>query len=161
MRWGGEVDALPGQNVEFGNCLAETFELRQMWVQIERVDIPKDAQSIQLRLDFDCCRRSVWLRCGLESKAVFNRYAEACKQCAREAAELLPGWTGLVAVVLEFFNLTLQPVLFLEAVYIPDVVMWANEGDMIRLPLEIRSSCSVVMVAVAHIVCSLLLPLAE
>jgi len=121
MRWCCQIDLLAGKDVELGGSPTETFELRQMRMQVECIDTMQEAEPIERRLHLD--RRRGAIRFGLRPKpeAVFDRHVKAGEERAREGTELLLRRDRLVSVVEEVRDLPLQALVMREVRHIADV----------------------------------------
>jgi hypothetical protein len=140
MRRCCEIDLLTRQHIELGDALAETLELRQMRVQIERAYTLKKLQPIKRRLDLYRRGRPVRLSRGMEPEAVLDRYAEAGKERACQSTELLLRRNRLIAVVQEVRQLAFQKLVMTEARHVADIVMRAYENQVVGLCEEFAHS---------------------
>jgi hypothetical protein len=97
---------------------------------VEGFDVPKQAKLVKRTIDLDGCWRPVRRR-RPQTKAIIDRYAKPSEQCAREAAETLPGRNGVVAMVPIFGELAFNAVLSHRTYSLADVVMRTNEDQVI------------------------------
>ena len=147
---GGAVRSifLTGQDIELGSSLAKPFELRQMRMQIECIDALQQAEPVERRLDLDWRGRSIRFGCRVKSEAILHRHTKAGEERAREAAELLLWRDSLIPVVEEVRHLALQALVMGKIRHIADVMVWADENEIVRLREKLPDSLDLGLVAI-------------
>ena len=113
------IDFLPGEDVHLLRRRADSLELRQVRVEVEGFDVPKQAKLIKSSIDLDGRRRPIRRRRRPQAEAILDGYAEPGQQCSREAAETLPRRNCMVAMVPIFGELALKALLSIEPVASP------------------------------------------
>jgi hypothetical protein len=142
-----QIDFLPGENIHPLSRRADPLELRQVRVEVEGFDIPEQAQLVEHTVNLRRCRRPVRRRGWPEPEAIIDGYAESSQQCAREAAEPLSGWYGVVTMMPIFGELPLDAALRYRTLGLSDIVMRTNEDQMIGVieetpnRLDFRRAC--------------------
>jgi hypothetical protein len=102
MRRSAWVNWLSGENIHAFRAYANTLELRQMWMKVERLDSCEKALSVQRSIDIDPGWRAICGGCRSQSKGVFHWHCQTGKQCARKATETLARRNGSIAMVKMF-----------------------------------------------------------
>jgi hypothetical protein len=142
VRGCSHVNLLPGQDIQLGNCGSDTFELRQMRVQVEALDTAQKVETVERCVDLDRRRRSVRLGSGPEPETVLDRNAKASEERACETAEPLLRRDCPVAVVEKVRKLTLQTIVVSELGHVTNIVVWADENEMVGLREERLDRCN-------------------
>ena len=78
--------------------------------------------------------------CRVKSEAILDRRAKAGEERAREAAELLLRRDRLVPVVEEVRHLPLQALVMGKIRHIANVMVWADENEIVRLREKLPDS---------------------
>jgi hypothetical protein len=116
-------------------------------VKVEGIDVPQQTKLVASPVNLDRGRRPLRRRRRPQPEAILDRYAEPSQQCAREAPESLPGRHARVAMVQMFGELACFALLSHRTGSFSDVVMRANEDQVIRViekmpdRLHFRSAC--------------------
>jgi len=136
MRGRRQVYALASEDFHACHAVADPFELRQVRMSIESPHTLKEAELIAYAFGGDGHGRSVRLNRRPQPKAVVDRHAKTGKKCPRKTTEALPGRNRLVSMMEMFCDLALRTCFALETRSLADVVVWANENEMIRILQE-------------------------
>lgn len=96
------IDLLTGQHVHPHCALAEPFEVRQVRMQIERLDPLKQPKIVARSISVNQGRRAVRLGRWAKTEPVFDRYAQSGEERASEPAEPLARRNATVAVMEAF-----------------------------------------------------------
>ena len=111
MRRRSHIDFLPGENVHPLVRWTNPLELRQVRVEVEGFDVPKQAELVKRTIYLDGRWRPVRSGRWPQTEAIIDGYAEPSQQCARKAAETLPGRNAMVAMVAIFRELAFDALL--------------------------------------------------
>jgi hypothetical protein len=76
VRWDGRIYCLPSDHLHPLRRRADTFEVRQMRVEIESLNASKQAQHVEGMIDLDRRRSPVDGYGRTQAKAVFDRHSE-------------------------------------------------------------------------------------
>jgi hypothetical protein len=107
-----------------------------MGMKVEALDALKQVQRVQAAINLGGRRTPVRRRRGPQPEAIFDRRAEPGKQCTREASETLAGRNGAIAMVQVLRDLSPFAISRFCVCGLPDVVMRADEDQMIGIVEE-------------------------
>jgi len=150
VRRSRQINFLPSKNVHPLGRRTHSFELRQVRVEVEGFDVPKQAELVKRTIYLDGRWRPVRSGRWPQTEAIIDGYAEPSQQSAREAAETLPRRNAMVAMVAIFGELEFKAILFHRTRGFSDVVMGTNEDHVIgvieEMPdrLDFRRGCHLI-----------------
>lgn len=91
MGWSCQINLLSNEDIHFGDGTLETFELRQVRMNIEGINASQQVKTIECALGLDRSRGSIALCSSAKPKAVLHSHAEPCQKRASETGEALLG----------------------------------------------------------------------
>jgi hypothetical protein len=134
---------LPRENAHPFDRWTDSLELRQVRMEVEACDLPKQPTLVESSVNLDRCGRPVRRRRRPQTEAILDRHSEPSQQRPREAAETLAGRNGPVTVVLVFSDLPIETSLpprirVLSGTYgLSDIMMRTNEDHVVGVIQEI------------------------
>ena len=140
MGWSCQIDLLSNEDIQLVDGALETFELRQMRVEIEGINASQQVKTIECALGLDRSRGSIALRGGMQPEAVLHAYAEPCQKRASESAEALLGRNRLISMVEEVRYLPFQSLVMWQIGHVTDVMVGTDEDKMVWVREEPANS---------------------